>query len=455
MALFSVKTLALVVVLAVSCGASDTFKRGQKIAAYANKVGPFANPSETYPYYSMPFCQPEKLVYEDLDLGQILRGDRFVNTKFDIAFESNVHNRLLCHRTLDQEAQVKLKHAIDDDYYFELVVDELALFGFIGEKESMEETEGVKPAKDLQYFVFTHLDFAFYYNEENQIVDANVTTDQRYRAEIAGKHEGQTDVTFTYSIKWQPSDIHHSHRVEKYSMSGFRKQHIQIHWISIVNSCVLVILLTGFLALILLRILRNDISKIVEFDEDLEGERPDEDCGWKKISADVFRPPPYPMLLSALLGMGAQILTLVLAIVGLTSVGAMEPHARGAMHSNFVIVFTFTAGVAGFVAAYIYKKLGGDQERTWVWNVVLSGSLFPLPFFVVAMFNNSVAWSNGSTQALPFGTMMQVFFSWLLICMPFTVLGGFAGRRMSSPLDPPLQNHKSASRDSSRHVPAS
>merc|ERR1712195_114232 len=289
------QTLSAVVTLALAlgCGASETFMRGVAIPVHANKVGPFSNPSETYPFYSMPFCQPEKLVYEDLDLGQILRGDRFVNTKFDLGFAGNVHNRLVCHKTLTQEDQIKLKNAIDADYYFELVVDELPLFGFIGEKEIIEEEEGEKSTQtDSQYFVFTHLDFAFYYNNEHQTVDANISTDQRYRAEIAGKHEGQTDVTFTYSVTWTPSDIHHSHRVEKYSMSGFRQQHMQIHWISIVNSCVLVILLTGFLALILLRILRNDISKIVEFDEE-EGDKGDEDCGWKKISGDVFRPARY------------------------------------------------------------------------------------------------------------------------------------------------------------------
>jgi len=435
-------SVAVTLALALGCGASETFEKGVLIPVHANKVGPFSNPSETYPFYSMPFCQPETLVYEDLDLGQILRGDRFVNTKFDLAFAGNSHNRLMCHKTLTQEDQIKLKHAIDADYYFELVVDELPLFGFIGEKEVIEEDGEMKaPQTDSQYFVFTHLDFAFYYSDEHQIVDANISTDQRYRAEIAGKHEGQTDVTFTYSVTWQPSDIHHSHRVEKYSMSGFRQQHMQIHWISIVNSCVLVILLTGFLALILLRILRNDISKIVEFDEE-EGDKGDEDCGWKKISGDVFRPPPYPMLLSSLLGMGSQILVLVFSIIALTSIGVIYPHARGAMHSNFIVVFAFTAGVAGFVAAYTYKKLGGDQERQWVWNVVLAGSLFPLPFFAVAMFNNSVAWSNGSTQALPFVTIMQVFFSWLLISMPITVLGGFAGRRMGAPLNPPCRTTK-------------
>jgi hypothetical protein len=35
----------------------------------------------------------------------------------------------------------------------------------------------------------------------------------------------------------------------------------QIHWFSIINSCVTVLLLTGFLATILLRVLKNDFLK--------------------------------------------------------------------------------------------------------------------------------------------------------------------------------------------------
>ena len=45
---------------------------------------------------------------------------------------------------------------------------------------------------------------------------------------------------------------------------------LQIHWFSIVNSCVTVLLLTGFLATILMRVLKNDFIKYTQDDE--EGE---------------------------------------------------------------------------------------------------------------------------------------------------------------------------------------
>jgi hypothetical protein len=37
--------------------------------------------------------------------------------------------------------------------------------------------------------------------------------------------------------------------------------HLEVHWFSIINSCVTVLLLTGFLATILMRVLKNDFVK--------------------------------------------------------------------------------------------------------------------------------------------------------------------------------------------------
>ena len=45
----------------------------------------------------------------------------------------------------------------------------------------------------------------------------------------------------------------------------------QIHWFSIINSCVTVLLLTGFLATILMRVLKNDFIK---YTRDDDGVRP-------------------------------------------------------------------------------------------------------------------------------------------------------------------------------------
>ena len=42
---------------------------------------------------------------------------------------------------------------------------------------------------------------------------------------------------------------------------------VQIHWFSIINSCVTVLLLTGFLATILMRVLKNDFIKYTRDDE--------------------------------------------------------------------------------------------------------------------------------------------------------------------------------------------
>ena len=42
---------------------------------------------------------------------------------------------------------------------------------------------------------------------------------------------------------------------------------VQIHWFSIINSCVTVLLLTGFLATILMRVLKNDFVKYTRDDE--------------------------------------------------------------------------------------------------------------------------------------------------------------------------------------------
>lgn len=51
----------------------------------------------------------------------------------------------------------------------------------------------------------------------------------------------------------------------------FFPKELEIHWLSILNSCVLVLLLTGFLAVIIIRILRNDISRYSKSEEEQDG----------------------------------------------------------------------------------------------------------------------------------------------------------------------------------------
>ena len=98
---------------------------------------------------------------------------------------------------------------------------------------------------------------------------------------------------------------------------------LQIHWFSIFNSFMMVIFLTGLVAMILLRTLRNDYAKYTRDDDDIESLEHDisEESGWKLVHGDVFRPPPNLALLAALLGTGVQLALLILSVILITIAG--------------------------------------------------------------------------------------------------------------------------------------
>lgn len=87
----------------------------------------------------------------------------------------------------------------------------------------------------------------------------------------------------------------------------------------------MVIFLTGLVAMILLRTLRNDYAKYTRDDDDIESLERDinEESGWKLVHGDVFRPPPNLSLLAALLGTGVQLALLVLFVILITIAGQL------------------------------------------------------------------------------------------------------------------------------------
>ena len=76
-------------------------------------------------------------------------------------------------------------------------------------------------------------------------------------------------IQFSYSVEWiEEEDLVWKQRMSRYSDSKFLPSSFEIHWLSIINSIVLVLLLTAFLTIILLRVLKNDFSRYMELDDD-------------------------------------------------------------------------------------------------------------------------------------------------------------------------------------------
>ncbi|KAE8705426.1 Transmembrane 9 superfamily member 2 [Hibiscus syriacus] len=233
---------------------------------------------------------------------------------FDLPFCSPDHVK---------EKKEALGEGVDKDYYFQMYHDDLPIWGFIGKVDKKGKTD---PIIEISASMDPH-----------SLLD--LTEDKEVEAE------------FMYSVKWKETDIPFEKRMDKYSMSSSLPHHLEIHWFSIINSCVTVLLLTGFLATILMRVLKNDFIK---YGQDGEAADDQEETGWKYIHGDVFRFPKYNSLFATALGSGTQLVTLTVFIFMLALVGVFYPYNRGALFTALVVIYALTSGIAGYIAASFY-----------------------------------------------------------------------------------------------------
>jgi len=423
------------------------YQAHDKIDLIANTVGPFNNPTETYPYYSLPFCDHAgKQRRHKMAFGETLTGSRKVVSPYEVTFLDPVPWRALCEENMDMKDLMEFKMAIEKDYFFEMFFDDLPMWGYVGEVVH-EEFLLASNMQGARVFLYPHLHFSIGYNDD-QIVAINVTTDPKRRVDITDIDETKSDLTeiaFSYSIEWHHQHhIKYSNRMKRYDDSAFLPSSFEIHWLSIINSFVLVLLLTAFLAIILMRILKKDFSRYMEVDEE---ELTEEETGWKMIKGDVFRSPEGVSLFTALLGSGAQIFVTSMTVLIFVLAGFLSTTRRGALLTAAIITYACCGLVSGFVSARLYKQLKG---ASWVWNTMLTAAAFPLPLVLVFVWVNSVAASNSSTAALPVTTILLILSILLFVHFPLTVLGGIIGRNVTSDFKAPCRTNK-VSREIPKH----
>jgi len=418
--------LSVLACLLVSVYGAKKYRDNDKVIVYVNKVGPYWNPHETYHYYSLPICRPQKIEHRSLTLGEVLDGDRMAVSMYEISYKQNIETAVLCKVTLTDRDLNELRNAIEELFYFEFVVDDIPMRGFIGHFE-----EGNLIPHTHHMYLYTHYDFRFEFNQ-NRIIFANISTKERAPVSLDGVL-APVELTFTYSVQWNPTNTKYEDRQTLLRKSGFFPVSLEIHWLSIINSTVLVFLLLGFVIIILSRILRNDFLR---YNSDEDESLDDEDYGWKILHTDVFRFPPFKPLLCSFLGVGSQFLSLAVGLLFVALFGLFNVHRHGSLNSAAIILFALTSCVSGYVSARMYKQMNGDQ---WVWNINLTACLFTVPFFLTWSTINSVAWAYGSTQALPVSTIIVLMLVWIIIGYPLTVIGAIIGKNSAGSFDAPCR----------------
>ncbi|EDV58647.1 transmembrane 9 superfamily member 4 [Drosophila erecta] len=426
------------------------FVQDQKIDVKAVKMTS-SRTQLPYQYYSLRFCYPKNgtLIFKSENLGEVLRGDRIVNTPYEVRMNQQVNCRLLCNQkdrplTWSKEDSGLVAERIQHEYFVHLLVDNLPVATRIVSVNNPAEVtyeHGYRLGQvdGDNIYINNHLKFILSYHmhskDKYRVVGFEVETVSVSHKELKFHGDtcnfpdsarpqlvnpnGETQLYFTYSVEWKESKVSWASRWDIYL--GMRD--VQIHWFSIINSLVVVFFLSGILTMIMIRTLRRDIARY-NTDDNIEDTL--EETGWKLVHGDVFRPPKNTRLFSAIIGSGIQIFFMALITIFFAMLGMLSPSSRGALMTSGIFMYVFMGTIAGYYAARLYKTMKG---REWKRAAFLTATLYPGIVFGTGFFLNFFIWDKSSSGAVPFTTMISLLLLWFGISVPLVYLGFYLGYR--------------------------
>ncbi|KAJ1521153.1 hypothetical protein ONE63_002848 [Megalurothrips usitatus] len=455
------------------CKADTEGKCKSDVILYVNRL----NTDESvipFEYHHFDFCPSNENDSPVENLGQVVFGERIRPSPYKIKFLESVNCSTVCTKTYHKSNRdemsklLLLKRGISLNYRHHWIVDNMPVTWcyniddcqycgegfpmgcFVKDKRGFSDwcTTSLTYRNPNTYYIFNHVDLVITYhsgkNEEwgtafkengGRIVSVKVTprsirhdpkhpdcsVDAKPLEIPYGDLSNDLEITYSYSVQFvQNNTVKWSSRWD-YILETM--PHTNIQWLSISNSLVIVLFLTGMVAMILLRTLHKDIARYNQMDC---GEDVQEDFGWKLVHGDVFRPPRKGMLLAVFLGSGTQVFCMVLVTLAFACMGFLSPANRGALMTCAMVLFVWLGTPAGYVSARVYKSFGGEK---WKSNVLLTSMLCPGIVFALFFIMNLILWAKGSSAAVPFFTLLALLGLWFGVSVPLTFVGAYFGFR--------------------------
>ncbi|KAL8189994.1 UNVERIFIED_CONTAM: transmembrane 9 superfamily member 2, partial [Gekko kuhli] len=406
-----------------------------------------------YEYAVFDFCQTSGEKRPSENLGQVLFGERIEPSPYKFTFKKTEVCKPVCKKTYrlnvpeDKQKLEFLKKSMLLNYQHHWIVDNMPVTWCYEVEDNQKFcnpgfpigcyiTKDAKP-KDActefrepdTFYIFNHVDITIsYHNVENEqsgsrLVAAKLEPRSFKHTNVDSPDcsgppmdisntatSGEVHIAYTYSVKFEENkDIRWASRWD-YILESM--PHTRIQWFSIMNSLVIVLFLSGMVAMIMLRTLHKDIARYNQMDsthlsvqdgaqtagktllspsqhtaiqggvavgavlkekQDQQGapsagqnpaqqlcilmaqEDAQEEFGWKLVHGDIFRPPRKGMLLSVFLGSGTQILIMTFVTLFFACLGFLSPANRGALMTCAVVLWVLLGTPAGYVAARFYK----------------------------------------------------------------------------------------------------
>jgi transmembrane 9 superfamily protein 2/4 len=424
-----------------------------------------------FEYYYLPFCNPEKQAMDFDNIGQALTGDVLEKTSYEILMGTNKKCSFLCTRNVGPAKIKAFRWMIVNDYRVQWFLDSLPAGVRISDLDQKlnlaiyQDGFPIGYVEHGKYYIYNHHHIIIkvgkkkgsivgflvqplsLYNDVNFACDSDdyskfyedlkgfqeeykkvKNEDELLEIQVQNYFEPQPlveEISFTYSVSFEQSSVSWASRWDIYLYSAGGK----VHWIAIVNSFVMVLLLTFIVGDVFKRAVSRDISSYND-DSEITLET---DSGWKQLKGDVFRNPDYSGLFSILVGTGFQIITMSFCTLIFACVGFLSPDHRGYLVTVILLLFAMTGIVAGLVSGRLYKMFGGTH---WKKSALGTALLIPGSFFLIFFLINSLISLEDSTLDVSFWSLLELLLIWLGISLPLTFLGSALGYKNVSLTNP-------------------
>ena len=122
----------------------------------------------------------------------------------------------LCSVTLDDQSSDFLGDAISNHYWYQLYLDDLPIWGMLGEVSAAEDFlaeqeahKELRHAKAEESYIYTHKQFSIAFNG-NRVIEVNMTNENPTLV------KPDAELEFTYAASWVPTTQKFSRRFDRY-----------------------------------------------------------------------------------------------------------------------------------------------------------------------------------------------------------------------------------------------
>ena len=411
-----------------------------------------------FDYTKLQICNSKKYEKAEDTLGEILTGESLYVTGYSAYTNKDEYCQTLCYNQFSPQQIKIIQKLIMRHYSTNWFLDKLPagriIYDPLINNTKVRYYRGIPLGFENGgiFYIYNHLQFhvllnkigedrfnvvgfnilpmSIMHNKENATCALDETTVGN-NFKLRPQPLNQSEILFTYDVIYEYSDITLASRWDHYNTSKR-----SIHWTGIVICEVILIVVTLIVICVLRKNLNSDITSYnyrVSQLEDIQ------DYDWKQVSGDVFRPPnKNVLLLSVMLGTGAQLLSMFTISLFLGVFGFMNPEKRMNIINIGLLVYCFSGLLGGYISAKFYRFYGGIS---WVKSACFTSLFFPGMLIGGYLIVNCLLIYEKSNAAVHFGDILSLFFLWIFCTFPLILLGSFFGYK-SNRINLPFEINK-------------